>query len=166
MKSFIKIRRLIALALVTVILVVALCSCSATEANVTVYFNVVKYDENNKVTSTQEIGHMPVTVKGNPPTALAAAESALIELDFENGYALTADGYSVGMVNGIAERSETDATTGYYAYWRCSINGNPTTTGRQSEVEIYEGDVLTFDFIQDSRPRQDNVYDSADESGN
>lgn len=150
-----KIKRILALALVVVMMgtTLMLASCSGAKvANVTVYF----YDDNKK-----EIGHMPVTVKGNPPTALAAAEAALIELDFENGYAITADGYSIGMVNGIAENDETDATTGYYSYWRCSINGNPTTTGRQSEVQIYDQDVLSFEFIHDSKPRKDNVYDTA-----
>lgn len=150
-----KIRRILAFALAAVMLCFAFASCSGSKsATVTVYF----VDMDGK-----EIGHMPVTVKGNPPTALAAAEAALIELDFEKGYALTADGYSVGMVNGIAENDETDATTGYYDYWRCLVNGQPTTTGRQSEVEIYEGDVLTFQFTHGERPRQDNVYDTADE---
>lgn len=106
------------------------------------------------------IGDTNVTVTGtmeNPPTVLAAAEQALIFLDFEKGYELTADGYSIKSVNGISEVSETDAENGYYSYWRVYINGNDPTDGRQSVTPVYDGSVVEFKYVSDSKPREDNI---------
>lgn len=106
------------------------------------------------------IGDTNVTVTGtadNPPTVLAAAEAALIFLDFEKGYEVTADGYSIKSVNGISEVSETDAENGYYSYWRVYINGNEPTDGRQSVTPVYNNSEVVFKYVSDSKPREDNI---------
>ena len=107
-----------------------------------------------------KIGDVTVTVDGteeNPPTVLKAAEQALIFLDFEKGYELTADGYSIKSVNGISEVSETDAENGYYSYWRVYIDGNDPTDGRQSVTPVYSGSEVVFKYVSDSKPREDNI---------
>ncbi len=112
-------------------------------------------------------GPTTVTVEGtpdNPPTVLAAAEQALIFLDFEKGYELTADGYSIKAVNGISEVSETDAENGYYSYWRVYIDGNDPTDGRQSVTPVYSGSAIVFKYVSDSKPREDNIQYKDQES--
>ncbi len=141
-----------ALALIMLCGVFALTGCAQkVESTVSVEF----IDGEGKT-----IGKTTVTVEGtqdNPPTVLKAAEQALIFLDFEKGYELTADGYSIKSVNGITEVSETDAENGYYSYWRVYINGNDPTEGRQSINPVYNNSEVVFKYVSDSKPREDNI---------
>ncbi len=157
-----KIKRIAAIILVAVMAfsALALAGCgSKVVSKVHVKF-VVTIDENGeKLDEDKVIGETDVEVEGtkkNPPTVLKAAQLALTKLSYEDGYETTADGYSIARVRTYEEHQETDETTGYYTYWDAYVNGERSTSGRQSETLIYSGDQLEFRFISDSRPREDN----------
>lgn len=157
-----KLKRLLILALVLGAVCMCFASCGKIYANVNVKF----IDGDGKT-----IGETPIKVEGteqNPPTALAAAEMALIELDFEKGYELTADGYSLKAVNGICEVDETGAEVSTYSYWRVYINGNQSSKGRQSEEEVYEGDEIEFRYESGQKEREDvkQTYAADEEAEN
>lgn len=151
-----KTTRIISLLLVAVFMCLCFASCgSKVKADVHVMF--VDGDGNT-------IGDVNVTVTGtksNPPTVLRAAEEALIYLDYEKGYELTADGNSIKAVNGIVEVDETDETNGYYSYWRVYINGQDSSSGRQSVTSVYSQDEVVYKYVSDSQPRRDVVADTA-----
>lgn len=179
MEDIMKLKRSVSLLLVAVMLcsVLALTGCGKVHSTVKVVFindvqkqlDIEEQKELSKKTDGTQttkaltdddyiVGQATVTVEGteqNPPTVLKAAEAALIYLEFENGYELTNDGYSVKAVNGIVEVDETDATTGYYSYWKATVDGQESTSGRQSETIVYDGQTVEFRFVSDSRPRED-----------
>ena len=145
-----KTKRIISMLLVVVFTCLCFASCgSKVKANVHVMF--IDGDGNT-------IGDTTVTVTGtksNPPTVLRAAEQALIYLDYEKGYEITADGNSIKAVNGIVEVDETDETNGYYSYWRVYINGEDSSFGRQSITPVYNEDEVVYKYVSDSQPRRD-----------
>lgn len=154
-----KTKRIISLLLSVMFVCLCFASCgSKVKSNVHVTF--VDGDGNT-------IGDVDVTVKGtkqNPPTVLAAAEEALIYLDYEKGYELTADGNSIKAVNGIVEIDETDETNGYYSYWRVYINEQDSSSGRQSVTPVYSGDEVVYKYVSDSQPRRDVTSDTTDDT--
>lgn len=147
-----KIKRIIALLLAAVFMSLCLASCGGkVKADVHVMF--IDGDGNT-------IGDVNVTVTGsksNLPTVLRAAQEALIYLDYEKGYEFTADGNSIKAVNGIVEVDETDETNGYYSYWRVYINGQDSSSGRQSVTPVYNNDEVVYKYVSDSQPRRDVV---------
>ncbi len=150
-----KTKRIIALVLAAVFAVLCFASCSSkVKADVHVMF--IDGDGNT-------IGDVNVSVTGtksNPPTVLRAAEEALIYLDYEKGYELTADGNSIKAVNGIVEIDETDDTNGYYSYWRVYINDQDSSSGRQSITPVYSQDEVVYKYVSDSQPRRDVAVES------
>ncbi len=176
--------KVLSLIFVVVVLCSLLPSCGSLNSEVTVRFIVtmnpdgttpiidgdgnIVLDENGKEAKEYQIGVQTVTVKGtkkNPPTALDAARQALGELDFEDGYEITDDGYSIKRVKNYDQQQfepEEDDTDdrfeygyGYYYYWNLYIDGEPTTDGRQSENEIYDGSELVFKFEMRREKRKD-----------
>lgn len=145
-----KTKRIISLLLIIVFVFLFSASCgSKVKANVHVMF----IDGNGDT-----IGDTNVTVTGtksNPPTVLRAAQEALVYLDYEKGYEITADGNSIKAVNGIVEVDETDETNGYYSYWRVYINGQDSSAGRQSITPVYNEDEVVYKYVSDSQPRRD-----------
>ena len=150
--------------ILTLLVVAMLCpilsSCgSKVVSHVHIKFVVTVDEEGNELDEDLVIGETDVAVEGtssNPPTVLIAAQLALGQLSYEEGYETTADGYSIARIKNYAEHQETDDENGYYTYWDAYINGERSTSGRQSETEIYEDDVLEFRYISDSTPREDN----------
>lgn len=155
-----KIKRIIALLVVAVMICTAFASCgNKVVSKVHIKFVVTIDDEGNKLDEELVIGETDVEVEGtqkNPPTVLKAAQLALGKLSYEDGYETTADGYSIARIKGYAEHQETDEETGYYTYWDAYIDGERSTSGRQSETPIYDGSELVFKFITSSTPREDN----------
>ena len=128
-------------------------------SKVHVKFVVTIDDDGNKLDEEKQIGEIDVEVEGtkdNPPTVLKAAQLALTQLSYEDGFETTADGYSIARVSKYAEHQETDDNTGYFTYWDAYIDGERSTDGRQSETPVYTGSELIFKCISDSRPREDN----------
>lgn len=155
--------KVIVAALVVVAMIAAAClafsSCTGkVVSKVHIKFVVTIDDEGNKLDDELVIGETDVEVEGtekNPPTVLKAAQLALGQLSYEDGYETTADGYSIARIKSYAEHQETDDENGYYTYWDAYIDGERSTSGRQSETPIYDGSELVFKFISDSTPRED-----------
>ncbi|MBQ7714564.1 MAG: hypothetical protein IJT70_01710 [Clostridia bacterium] len=127
-------------------------------ANVHIKF-VTTLDENGeKLPEEKVIGETTVKVEGtqsNPPTVLQAAQTALAELSYEEGYETTSDGYSIARIKTYEEHDEVDATTGYYTYWVAYVDGERKSGGRQSAIPVYDQSEVVFKYISDSTPRED-----------
>ncbi|MBR0303513.1 MAG: hypothetical protein IJQ80_06655 [Clostridia bacterium] len=185
-----KLTKILAFALVVIMLCPALASCGGDEAVVKVRFVVtcgpgggpilddkgeIMYDDDGKEVTEKELGWQTVTVKGtknDPPNALKAATQALAALDFEDGYEITADGYSIKRVKEYDlvqiedEEGEDDSDDlyGYYYYWNLYVNGEASTDGRQSITEIYEGDELVFKYMAGKQKREDVAQNNAEQN--
>ena len=159
-----KIKRLTAIVLVAVMALsaVLLSSCGGkVVSKVHVKFVTTVEPDGTKLDEDKTIGEIDVEVEGtkkNPPTVLKAAQLALTELSYEDGFETTPDGYSIARVSKYAEHQETDETTGYFTYWDAYIDGARSTDGRQSETVIYSGQELEFRFISSSQAREDHNY--------
>ena len=157
-----KMKRIIALIIAAVILCSVFTACGKKdERKVSVSF-IVTVDENGeKLDEEETIGSTDVVVvhtDRDPATVLKAAEQALVYLDFSDGYQLTSDGYSIFRVSKYAEHQEDIDDTGYYTYWAAYKNGDRTTNGRQSEIEVKDGDKLVFKYITGSNPHENQSY--------
>lgn len=159
------IKRIVAVLIVAVMICTAFAACSkAKEYTVTVRFvNTLDEDGNTLPSDEWEVigSHEEVlkSTKSNPATVLMAATQCLAYLSFEDGYELTADGYSIYRVSKYAEHQEDDDTTGYYTYWAAYVNGDRTTGGRQSEVQITkDGSEIEFRYIKGSNPHDNQTY--------
>ena len=90
------------------------------------------------------------------PTALMAAEQVLQK--YEQTYSLTDDQsslYSVTLQGTQYQNEDShDATTGYYKFWNCTINGE-NTSARQGSTQIYMGDILVFEYKSGQKDRED-----------
>lgn len=156
-----KLRRITAALLVAIMICFAFASCGSLKStNVHVTF----IDANGETIGDT---HVDVTgTKSNPPTVLQAAQEALVYLDFEEGYEITNDGHSIKAVKGIVENDSTDAENGYYQYWRATVNGNDSSSGRQDQTTVYSNDEVVYTFVSDSRPREDIKGYDADTGAN
>lgn len=146
-------KKIIALVLAVVIASFALVACGGgkiVSKNIT-----VRFIDGNGQNIGETVLEVVEGVNGESPTVLQAAEQALIYLDFDTGYEKTADGHSIKAVKGIVEQDETDATTGYYQYWKATVNGQDSTKGRQDITPIYNDDVIVYEYVSDSKPRED-----------
>ena len=155
-----KLTRIFAAIIVAVMILSAFAGCgNKVVSKVHIQF-IVTVDENgNELDEDKIIGETDVEVEGttsNPPTVLKAAQLALTKLSYEDGYETTSDGYSISRIRTYAEHQETDDENGYYRYWDAYINGQRSTSGRQSETPIYNNDTLVFKYISSSTPREDN----------
>jgi|GEM_PF-2362319 hypothetical protein len=155
-----KVKGIIAAILVAVMICTAFASCgNKVVSKVHIKFVVTVDEDGNPLDDEKVIGETDVEVEGttsNPPTVLKAAQLALGKLSYEDGFETTADGYSIARIKTYEEHQETDEDTGYYTYWDAYIDGQRSTSGRQSETPIYDGSELEFRFISDSTPREDN----------
>ena len=90
------------------------------------------------------------------PTVLMAAEQILQK--YEQTYSLTDDGNSLYSVTlqGTQYQNEdsVDATTGYFKYWKCSINGKDVSS-IQGATPIYSGDIIVFQYTLCHIDRED-----------
>lgn len=148
--------KLICFAMAMVMLCLVCASCSKeVVATVSIKF-VSGVDENGK--EIVELEQPAFTVKGttdNLPTVLMAAQQVLLE--YELPYALSSDGHSIGEVFGYKEEESHDENFGYFKYWKCTIDGQDSTEGRQSATPIYEGSQIVFTWVEDKRAREDTV---------
>ncbi len=155
-------KRLIALMIVCVMVCSFFAACGEKEERtVNVSFVVTVDEDGEELDEELEIGHhkeVVVHTKNDPATVLKAGVQTLVYLAFEDGYELTSDGYSIKRVSKYAEHQEDDETTGYYTYWAAYVNGERTTSGRQSEVEIKDGDEIVFKYIEGSNPHENQDY--------
>ena len=77
-------------------------------------------------------------------------------------YKLTSDGASIGEVFGLKQDDSSDAERGYYQYWKCTINGEDSSEGRQSVTKIYDNDEIVFTWTEGSQGRRDTTAADAD----
>lgn len=145
------------------------CGNKIVSENVKVSFIVTVDKDGNELDAEEVIGG-PITVdvegsESNPPTVLKAAQLALAELEYENGYGTTSDGQSISNVNGYENHEETDAETGYYTYWDAYVNGSRSDSGRQGVTQVYTNDEVVFKFIHSSTPREDINQSYVDDAG-
>jgi len=158
-----KIRKILCALLVAVMIgtAVLMAGCgSKVESNVHIKFIATVDPDGNALEDELIIGETDVTVEGtkeNPPTVLKAAQIALGELSYEEGYEVTSDGYSIARIKNYKEHQEADEVTGYYTYWDAYVDGERSTDGRQSETPVYDGSEIVFKFISDSKPREDKT---------
>lgn len=148
--------KLICFAMAMLMLCLVCASCSKdVVCPVSIKF-VSGVDEAGKEIVELELPSFTVTGSAdNLPTVLMAAEQVLLE--YEIPYALSADGHSIGEVFGNAEEESHDENYGYFKYWKCTINGQDSTEGRQSATYIYENDQIVFTWVEDKRAREDTV---------
>jgi len=160
------------LAVVLVLPIVAACT-SATVAshNVKIIFRVPKtdgVDENGEVVyvldadgnkTYDEIFKYDFEsiegTNGNCPSALQVAEEALRK--FEKDYELTADGHSIAAAFNYKEQEKTDSEKGYFDFWECTVNGNVSESGRQSEFWVYDNEEVVYTWTSDFRNRLDTT---------
>ncbi len=159
-----KAKRIIAFLIVAVMLCTVLASCGNKEERKATVTFVVTVDENGeKLDEPVTIGSTEVKVEHtdrNPASVLRAAEQALLYLDFSGGYALTSDNHSIYRIDVYTEHQEDDDDTGYYTYWAAYVNGDRTTSGRQSEVIFKDGDQIELRYITGSNPHENQNYDA------
>lgn len=154
-----KLLRVFAALIVAVMVLSVFAGCSGKVVSKVHIKFIVTAEADDSLDEDKVIGETDVEVEGttkNPPTVLKAAQLALTKLSYEDGYETTSDGYSIARIRTYAEHQETDDSTGYYTYWDAYINGERSTSGRQSETPIYNNDTLEFKFISSSTPRRDN----------
>ncbi len=161
MEAYMKTKRIVSFLIAAVMLCTAFLAVSCEKkgyADVHIKF-VTTLDENGEQLEEEKvIGETDVRVEGtesNPPTVLKAAQLALAELSYEEGYETTSDGYSIARIKTFEEHDEVDATTGYYTYWVAYVDGERKSGGRQSAIPVYNGSEVVFKFISDSTPRED-----------
>ena len=157
-----KTRKILAFLIVAAMLCAVLASCGNKEERTVNVSFVVTVDENgDELDEDLTIGSTKVVVEHtdrSPATVLKAATQALAYLDFSDGYELTSDGCSVFRISKYAEHQEDDDSTGYYTYWAAYVNGDRTTTGRQSEVVVKDGADVVLKYITGSNPHENQNY--------
>ena len=150
------------LAVVLVLPIFASCSSGKVVANnVSLKFVIPAEEEGGDEDVRFSKGEIKVEgTKDNPPTVLQAVEEALQE--YEVAYKLTSDGASIGEVFGLKQDDSSDAERGYYQYWKCTINGEDSSEGRQSVTKIYDNDEIVFTWTEGSQGRRDTTAADAD----
>ncbi|MBE6714461.1 MAG: DUF4430 domain-containing protein [Ruminococcaceae bacterium] len=95
----------------------------------------------------------------NPPTVLSAVQAAFSK--YEITYDLSKDGTYISSVTlkdvTYAESEEVGAEITYFNFWECTINGKLSSSGRQSETVVYEGDKIVFTWTRDNENRRDTT---------
>lgn len=140
---------------------VMLCLCGASCAKsktATISIKFIGVDDDGK--EMEYFKHPNYTVvgsKGEQPSVLDAAVQVLTE--FEKVYELSADGNSLFAAFDLKEEQTEDAEKGYYKYWKCTINGGDSTSGRQSATKIYAGDEIVFTWTEGEKDRLDTVVE-------
>lgn len=141
------------ISLMLAVLMLGLVSVACTsEVAATVTISFVGPDGENLLNPVQI---QVIGTSKEPPTALMAAEQVLQKYD--KAYSLTSDNNSLASAFDLTNEQTEDATTGYYSYWNCTVNGQESSSGRQSATAIYGGDVVVFTFTSGSKDREDTV---------
>ncbi len=144
--------RIICLAMALVMLCLCAASCGGGEVSATISIKFIGAD------GEVLLEHPNFSVLGTtkePPTALMAAEQVL--QNFEIVYELTDDGNSIAAAFGLKQEDSHDENKGYFKYWKCTVNGQNSESGRQSTTYIYGGDAIEFVWTEGEKDREDTV---------
>jgi len=87
------------------------------------------------------------------PTVLTAVEVALKK--YEKDFDLSADKTYVASAFGYTEKERLDETKGYFDYWKCTINDQESSEGRQSISRVYTNDKIVFTWTPGVKDRAD-----------
>jgi len=172
--------KIVSLVLAVIMLLPAFASCGMekhTAENVSVVFRVPKmveledgtqeisYGADGKpeyeIVFTYDIPKLEETVEltdaeGNTymaPTVLTAVEVALKK--YEKDFDLSADKTYVASAFGYTEKERLDETKGYFDYWKCTINDQESSEGRQSISRVYTNDKIVFTWTSGVKDRAD-----------
>lgn len=148
--------RIICLMMALVMLCLCGASCAkAKSATISIKFVSTDEETGNEVVSLERKDYTVVGSKGQQPSVLDAAVQVLTE--YEKPFELSADGNSLAAAFNMKEEQTEDAEKGYFKYWKCTINGADSTSGRQSATKIYKGDEIVFTWTEDEEYRQDTT---------
>ncbi|MBR6676318.1 MAG: hypothetical protein IKL24_03200 [Clostridia bacterium] len=177
------------LAVIAVLPLFAACGVETkTASNVTVIFRVPKMttdeegntipelDENGYQVYEDKLAHKIDSISGTvelrdpttgktikAPTVLSAVEVAFKK--FQKEFELSKDGGSIIGALGYKEATRYEDGVGYYDYWRCTINDQESSDGRQSITRIYTDDVIVFTWTSGQQDIQGTPEESVTDEG-
>ena len=151
--------RLICLLMALVIVCPLFASCGGNKlvANIDIKFVVPAEEEGGEDIVLLEKKGYQVVGKQEDLTVLKAAEQILME--YEKTYSLTEDGNSIGQIQEYKNEETYDDTYGYFKVWKCTVDGQDSSEGRQSVTPIYDQSVVVFTYTSGQELRKDTSAD-------
>ncbi len=142
-----KFTRILALALVGVMLALSMVSCGGSDVtNVKLKISVPSEDDPTKTTDFFADGTIDVEVPGKNPTVVDVLR--VTEGDYDIVYDIEESENGRTTLKGVDDyKTYTDEETGLYYAWHFTINGE-IPEGHAGALTVAEGDVIEYIFEQ------------------